>query len=78
MYVFFFKFVDANSFDCVHAAETGTPAVEGVLWDVVLVAEFGDGFFALFGLMLDGGDLLDSELTFLHLSILPFGAILTI
>jgi len=71
--VLLLQFTDAGRFVGVHAVKAGAPAVEGVLRDVVLAADFGDGFVALFGLLQNGDDLLVGELALLHVSILPFG-----
>ena len=59
-------------------AEARAPAVEAVFGDVVLAADFGDSLLALLGLLQDGDDLRVGELALLHLSILPFGSILTV
>jgi hypothetical protein len=75
--VFFFEFTDTGGFVGVRPAEAAAPAIERVFSNVVLAADFGDRFLAFFGLLQDSDDLLIGELTFLHSSILPFGAILT-
>jgi hypothetical protein len=54
--ILFFEFTHAGSLVCVHAAEASAPAIERVFGNVVLAADIGDRFLALFGLLLEKND----------------------
>ena len=56
--IFFFEFTNTGRFVSIQAAKASAPAVERVFCDVVLTADFSDGFFAFFSLLQDGDDLL--------------------
>lgn len=49
--VLFFEVPNTDRVWGIHAAKAGTPAIESVLRNVVLVADLGDRAIALFGLL---------------------------